>query len=76
MKPKQFWMVYGIGKFAPNVMHHTRESAAVEAKRLAREAPGVTFVVLEAIGAVTKREFDTVTFRAAPNDDADDGIPF
>lgn len=64
--PTQFWMVVGIGKGAPTRMHDCRDIAADEARRLARANPGVAFVVLEAVEAVTKREFDTITFRAAP----------
>lgn len=60
---KPFWMVYGIGAGAPTYQHETEQSAVNEAKRLARSAPGRTFVVLEAVGAITKREFDIVMLR-------------
>lgn len=74
---KQFWMVYGIGQRAPAFQHPSSAAAAEEAKRLARACPGTVFVVLEAVGAVVKREFDTITFRvAAKPEQADDGIPF
>lgn len=71
---KPFWMVYGIGQGAPNVMHDTPLQARDEAKRLARNNPGVVFIILEAIGGCVKREFDTVSFRspervAAPSRD-------
>lgn len=77
--PSQFWMVFGIGKGAPTKGHASREIAESEARRLARMSPGTTFVVLEAVEAVTKREFDTVTYRAAPPRAAsavDSDIPF
>ncbi len=61
---QQFWMIYGIGQRAPEMRHDSHQSAIEEAKRLARNNPGKTFVVLEAVNAITKREFDTVTFRA------------
>lgn len=67
--PKKFWMVVGIGKGAPTRMHYRRDIAADEARRLARANPGVTFIVLEAVEAVTKREFDTLTYRAAQSGD-------
>lgn len=74
---KPFWMVYGIRQGAPTVMHDTHEKARDEAKRLARNNPGVVFVVLESVGAVVKREFDTVSFRAPkPTSLTDDDIPF
>lgn len=67
--PKKFWMVVGIGKGAPTRMHNCRKIASDEARRLARANPGVTFIVLEAVEAVTKREFDTLTYRAAQSGD-------
>ena len=82
---KQFWMIYGIGQRQPAMQHESRELASMEARRLARTNPDVTFVVLEAVEAVTKREFSTVTFRAAQPYSApargrmagiDDDIPF
>lgn len=67
---QQFWMVYGVGHGGPTYQHGSRAAAETEAQRLARKFPGSTFVVLEAVQAVTKHEFHTVTFRAAaPHDD-------
>ena len=63
---EQFWMVYGVGNGRPTFQHTTRDSAETEAKRLARENPGIAFVVLESISAVIKREFDTMTYRGGP----------
>lgn len=64
--PKPFWMIVGIGQGSPSMKHDSIEKAETEAKRLARNNPGVTFVVLQAVSAVTKREFDTITFRGGP----------
>lgn len=78
--PEQFWMVYGIGKKSPTYRHDSLNSALAEAKRLARENPGLTFVVLEAVGAIVKREFDTISYRADRSEvisfPATDNIPF
>lgn len=73
--PTQFWMVYGIGQGTPHFIHPTRDSATVEAQRLARVHHDVIFVVLEAVEAIVKREFSTFTYRADGRaQDAD--IPF
>lgn len=78
--PKQFWMVYGIERRNLPYRYDSLNSAFDEAKRLARENPGLTFVVLEAVGAIVKREFDTVSYRADRSDvvsfPATDNIPF
>ena len=47
-KESKFWMVYGHGRGAPAVRHHTKESAHAEASRLAANNPGSLFVVLKA----------------------------
>ena len=46
---EQFWMVYGKGKAMPTHEHATEQLATAEAERLARNHPGVEFVVLEAV---------------------------
>lgn len=75
--PEPFWMIAGIGQGVPSQKHDTADKARAEAKRLARNNPGVTFVILESVAAITKREFDVVTFRAPPRVvNADDDIPF
>lgn len=43
------WLVYGVGQRAPTHEHTSEEQAATEAKRLAREHPGITFFVLKAV---------------------------
>lgn len=46
-----FWMVWNVHGRAPTVAHSSLEVAENEAKRLARVAPGQTFVVLKALHA-------------------------
>jgi len=70
---KQFWMVYGLGCGEPTKMHSHFDIAKGEASRLARNNPGTTFVVLEAVAACMKRDVDFVTLK---NRREDDGIPF
>lgn len=60
---ERYWMVHGIGMRMPTVKHFSREKARNEAQRLARESPGVTFVVLEAIQAF---KIDQVPVRQVP----------
>lgn len=47
-KHHEFWMVYGHNQRAPTYEHLSYSAAEAEARRLAREAPGITFFVLEA----------------------------
>ena len=46
-----FYMVYRIGGNAPRVVHQTAPSAVDEAKRLAKQHVGETFVVMQSAGA-------------------------
>lgn len=68
-----FWMIHGDGCPAPTRRHTSLESAAREARRLARASKGTTFVILKAVEGVRMREFDLITFseRAAPASDDD-----
>jgi hypothetical protein len=47
----RFYMVYGIGRYAPTIQHTTKESAHNEARRLSEANPGTSFVVLKATKA-------------------------
>ncbi|MDQ0305300.1 hypothetical protein [Ancylobacter polymorphus] len=60
----QFWMVYGLGQRPPAVRHPTEQSAADEAKRLARLNPGIRFYVLEPVSVSVKQDIETVDLRA------------
>lgn len=73
---KKFWMIYGVGQRAPTMRHESFDLAHSEAKRLARNNPGIEFVVLEAVAAVFKQDVVTVSFAAPVDRRQDDGIPF
>lgn len=69
---RKFWMVWRLNWSPPCAKHSTEESAIREAERLARNNPGETFVVLEAMKArcvENMQRFDLAV-------DADDGVPF
>lgn len=53
-----FFFVYGIGKSSPGKALKSEEEASKEAKRLAGEEPGVTFIILktEAIAGFKSKE--------------------
>lgn len=67
---RSFWMVKGKGP--SSAVHYSLEAAQAEAKRLAREAPGVVFVVLESVSAHFKVDVESVDVRP----EIGDGIPF
>lgn len=71
---EKFWMVYGVNKGAPTMRHPSSELAEREAERLARNNPGVTFCVLEAVLAVTKSDIKKVRLGFPP--EGDDWIPW
>lgn len=64
-----FFMVYGLGRSVPSVIHDSFEKASAEAKRLADDHPGVRFYVLATVGAAEKV---SVHFRKIDPDE----IPF
>lgn len=68
-RTEPFFMVYGLGQGAPNVIHDNFMMAEREAKRLADCHPGIRFYVLATVGAAEKV---SVQFRKI---DADE-IPF
>lgn len=71
-----FWMVYGLGQDAPTFKHPTAYQATREAERLARQNPGKTFIVLEAIGAVRKVDVEVIPIGRGTAADLADDIPF
>jgi hypothetical protein len=71
-----FWMVYGLGQGQPTWKHSSAHAATKEAERLARLHPGKTFIVLEAIGAVRKRDIEIIPIGRGTQADLDDDIPF
>ena len=73
---KKFWMVLGEGQ--PTHRHETKESARLEAERLARQRQAWQFHVLEAVAAV--RMTNLVWEQHEPQDEPvcenHDDIPF
>ena len=65
MKP--FWMVHGEGTREPQKRHEARESAVIEAQRLARCNPGRSFTVLRSTHTYVRRDVDVFA-----HDDPDD----
>lgn len=62
-----FWMVCGIGQGPPAHQHRTYTDAREEAKRLARENPGIRFVVLQAVeGYKVTSPFEIVEYDQVP----------
>lgn len=68
-----FWMIYGNGQGAPTMKHASRDDAEREAKRLARNNPGVQFYVLQTIAIAEKHD---VSFTWLNRRDLDAEIPF
>lgn len=58
-----FWLVWRQGGGAPTAMHETRESATMEAERLALRNPGQSFVVMESVEAITFGAITRVNLR-------------
>lgn len=73
MAPEPFWMVYGERQGPPAVQHASREIADAEAKRLARNNPGIRFFVMESVAVAEKHD---VSFTAFTRRSIDDEIPF
>lgn len=67
---KPFWVVWRMDGGAPTYKHESRQSAELEAERLARNHRGSTFVVLESMCAKVTNDVVSIDF----SDDAD--IPF
>lgn len=71
MTEETFWYVYGVGMGAPQFRHPTYTAAREEARRLAKNAPGVEFLVLQAVYSAIKCDVQERVLRTV-----DDGIPF
>ena len=63
IKQSPFWLVWRRGGGAPTAMHETRESATMEAERLALRNPGQSFVVMESVEAITFGAITRVNLR-------------
>lgn len=71
-RPQRFWMVAGGG---PTLARHGSLMAAeLEARRLARKAPGEVFYVMEATIAVVKVDIERIDLRESDPDF--DEVPF
>lgn len=55
-KLQKFWMVYGLDQGAPTVRHQAEHIATAEAKRLARNNPGIEFYVLQSTHRAVKSD--------------------
>jgi hypothetical protein len=73
MTPRRFWMVKGEGP--ARFCHMSLAEAETEADRLAREHPGQTFAVLEAVSAHRRRDVERTDLRCRATDD-DEDLPF
>jgi hypothetical protein len=67
--PDKFWWVWREHGGIPTVRHASRGQAEHEAQRLARQCPGESFFILEAISVTRKVDVETITLR-------DEGMPF
>lgn len=75
IKPTRFWLVKGSGP--ANYQHDSLAEAEAEAARLARDNPGYTFYVMEAIACHRSVAIERIDLRGpgAPVDD-DLELPF
>ena len=72
----KFWMVYGMSQRAPTRQHWTKDEAEAEASRLAKQNPGITFVVLSAVGAFRTDIPPVVPVQIVKRRPVDSDIPF
>lgn len=72
---QKFWMVLGLG--TPNYKHWSKDTAKVEAERLAMANPGCEFTVLEAMATVVKSDLQwEQNNKTQAEQDPDDEVPF
>ncbi len=73
---KKFWIVWRLDGGMPTVPQVSVQAAYTEAKRLAGLHIGKTFVVLEAVTAVTRLDpIQTINLKTS-DDDEEDEFPF
>lgn len=70
---EKFWMVLGSG--TPVYKHKSIKSASLEAERLARENPGMEFVVLESLASVVKSDLSWSTHKDCDYESGNE-VPF
>lgn len=83
-KITKFWMVYVLNQGYPRRQHTSRRAAVTEAHRLAKQFPGVSFVVLAAVAAFQAERppepevhaVDIEKPAKADTDDSPNDIPF
>lgn len=73
MNDNPFWMVYGAGQGAPTARHGSQDIAETEARRLARNNPGIEFYVLQTVARAVKIDVQVTRFERR---DIDADIPF
>jgi hypothetical protein len=64
----QFWVVWQPNNGSPRVRHDSQHSAQLEAERLARANPGLSFYVLQGVSVTAKTDVVTTRLR--------DSVPF
>ena len=69
-KKVPFWLVWNSNGYPPNYRHETRQSAELEAERLARLTPGARFYVLMPIAEIIRVDITSTYFIET------DDIPF
>lgn len=75
--PETFWMVYGLDQGAPTARHSSRSRAEDEARRLARNCPGIKFFVLETVACAEKIDVVFIRHkRLSANGIDDSDLPF
>lgn len=73
----KFWMVWAPAGRAPTYKHHSKESAVLEAQRLAKLNPNSDFYVLKAVGgAVAESPAVKPIQMVAQREPLDKDIPF
>ena len=70
MSEHPFWFVLNPDGRAPRYRHTSEKSARDEAERLARNNPGVTFIVLKAVASVRSVDVQWTEY------DPDSDLPF